>query len=116
LELAFCYIVAGASKAASPAWRSGSALPLVFRTRIYGNALIYSTLTKYPLASLLGCWFIIVAECAFSLAYILPQGGIVILGIMLSFHIVAAITMGLNGFLLAFLAAYPSSIYIVMFS
>jgi hypothetical protein len=113
LHLAFCYVVAGSSKLFSSTWRRAAALPLIFRTQAYGDRTLHRWLVRHRRCATLGSWAIICLEVAFPLAFILPQGGDLMIAAMIMFHVAAAYWMGLNGFLLAFGAASPCALYLV---
>jgi hypothetical protein len=102
------YFASGASKAASPIWRSG-ALAGVFATENYGLISFGRLLAKFPKADLLLCWSVIIWECLFPIVLVAPKPLIiVILAIGVAFHVSCAFVMGLNRFVWAFCGCYPS--------
>lgn len=106
------YTVSGMAKLTSNVWRSGDALIGIMSTKSYGNAYIFRLLKRYPVSSTVACWGVILLECIMPIAFIV--GGPyfhVVLGGALLFHFLAAIVMGLNGFLFAFLATFPAMVF-----
>ncbi|SER72385.1 hypothetical protein [Natrinema salaciae] len=106
------YLVAGVSKASSDIWRDGGALTGIFGTSIYGHQWVYERLQDYPQLGTVGCWATIAFECLFPSVLLAPSEYVfafLLLGF--SFHVGAAIFMGLNGFILPFVATYPAIIY-----
>jgi hypothetical protein len=114
-QLCLSYFVAGSAKAISPIWRSGEALELIFKTTMYGHPLAYRSLKGRRRLSQLSCWFVITLETMFPIVLIapLPVAGTV-MGLMALFHLITAVVMGLNTFFLAFLAAYPCLLYVIL--
>jgi hypothetical protein len=87
------YASAGAAKLLSPLWRDGSAMAGIFRTQTYG--------TKW------------VGELAFPLVLVAPKPvARALLGLGAAFHVGNAAFMGLNRFIWAFSATYPSVIHV----
>lgn len=102
------YLVAGVSKAASPAWRGGSALDGILATATYGHAKAGAALARVPRGSLLGGWVVIVGECAFVPMLFGPAWlAVVALAVAGAFHLGCAVVMGLDDFLRAFPATFP---------
>ena len=114
-QLGLSYLVAGLAKAVSPVWRSGEALALVLRTSIYGHRRAYGWLQKQPWLGIIGCWTVIALEMAFPCGILAPRALVVGLTCaMAAFHLMSAVLMGLNTFLLAFLAAYPCWVWLLL--
>ena len=112
-QLMLAYIASGASKLASPIWRSGEAVQGVLTSHTYGNAITRATLPTARWAAFAGAWIIMVGECALPLALLLdPPWLYLALAAGFSFHIGVAVIMGLNAFIWSFGAAYPAAIYI----
>jgi hypothetical protein len=112
LQATLCYSVSGVYKAMSPGWRTGEALEGIFSTRIYGNAIVFQVFRRWPWLKLPVAWFIIIFQCCFLLALLGgPSVARVLIAIGVLFHILNAVTMGLNGFLFAFVATYPAVMY-----
>jgi hypothetical protein len=102
------YATAGISKLISPVWRSGRSLILIFNTASYGSREVSRWLTRVPTLGFAGSWMVIIFECAMPLALVAPKrimiSMLVIAGV---FHVGCAMTMGLNGFVWAFLSTFP---------
>ncbi len=109
LQCSLCYLVAGTSKLVSPIWRSGAALQGIMSTQIYGHDALFKLLTKSRALARGGCWTTIAVEMAFTpLCLISTPTALLAICAMGGLHVTIALTMGLNGFLLSFLAAYPA--------
>lgn len=108
-QLTLAYFTAGVSKLGSPEWRNGSALVGVMGTHSYGHPLGARVLTANRVVPLVFGWFVILAETAFPLAILTPRPALVsVLILMLVLHVLNGYLMGLNLFIWAFVAAYPS--------
>ena len=104
------YFVAGFAKLISPTWRNGTALCDVLNTYSHGHASAEAMLTR-PKLSLGLCWLVILGETLFPIVLILPPDALyVVLGASIVFHFMTAYFMGLNTFVWAFIATYPSVI------
>lgn len=103
------YGAAGIAKLASPAWRSGDASLLIFRTATYSFerlalALRASRALRHALA-----WTTIAFECLFPLAIFAPRPVMIaFLAAGVLFHVFNAAVMGLNVFFWAFVSTYPA--------
>lgn len=107
------YLIAGLSKLTSPIWRSGAALPGIMSTEIYGHDGLFRILSRRARLARAGCWLTISLETAFvPLCLISPITAVVALCAMAAFHVGIAAVMGLNGFLVSFIATYPAIWYI----
>lgn len=103
------YFAAGAAKAFGPYWRDGSAMQGIFRTRTYGTKWVAELLAKYPLLAKVSGWGVWIGEMLFPLVLVARKpvaAGLMATGV--SFHAGNAAFMGLNRFLWAFSATYPS--------
>lgn len=108
-QLVLAYFVAGVAKLSARGWRDGSALPAVFTTRIYGHAAAARWLRRHPRLALAGAWGVIAFECLYPVVFVAPAPVLwILVATSLAFHLVAAVLMGLNTFLWAFVAAYPA--------
>lgn len=115
VQLTFCYIIAGFSKLSSPLWRNGDALVLIFRTNIYGNLTMYHIFSNYPTIKKYSALFIILLECSFPIIFFIPlKFSLIIILLMIIFHFITSITMGLNTFMFSFISFYPSLFYIIL--
>lgn len=106
------YFVSGLEKLKSGIWRSGKAIPAVALTRLYGIRKVGEYLGKAPLYSLAMAWFVILFEVLFPLGLLAPSDAWWVALISAgTFHLFAAIFMGLNTFFWAFLSTYPAVIF-----
>lgn len=102
------YFSAGVAKLRSSAWRDGSAVTGIFRTKTYGDEQLYQFLKDRPWAAKTLAWTVIAAETAFPIVLVLPPlPRRALLGLAASFHVANARFMGLNRFFWAFLGTYP---------
>ena len=107
-QLGLSYFVAGLAKLSSPIWRSGEALPRVFRTRVYGNDWLCCYLIRFNGVAILGSWSLMILEILFPFGFLAPTPVLYFLmALMGAFHLASAVLMGLNSFLPAFVACYP---------
>jgi len=107
------YASAGAAKLLSPFWRDGSAMAGIFRTHTYGTKWVGELMKKYPVLATAGGWGVILGELAFPLVLVAPKPvARALLGLGTSFHVGNAAFMGLNRFVWAFSATYPSVIHV----
>jgi hypothetical protein len=114
-QLALSYFVAGTAKVASPSWRSGQALQIVSRSSIYGHQKAHRVLMSHPCLALTVCWMVIALEIAFPAGLLTPTSvTLAVIAAMAGFHIGGSYFMGLNNFMVAFLAAYPCWIAIAL--
>jgi hypothetical protein len=108
-QLCLCYLASGLAKAASPEWRSGTALPGILSTRMYGDERLYRFLRDRPRRAALLSWAVIIGESTFPLVLVAPRRlRQCVLGGGLLFHGAVALTMNLNTFFWSFAAAYPA--------
>lgn len=112
LQSMLAYFTSGMVKLVSPMWRKGRAIPSILSTDTYGSTLFNRLFTRLPMAAKLLCWLTIIFECSFPLVILAsPKAALVLLACALSFHLMIAATMGLNGFVWTFAATYPAIIY-----
>ena len=108
LQMIVAYVTAGVSKLVTPAWRRGSAITDILRSRNTGLALAYAYVRRFPVLASLMCWATIVVEIAFPwLVFGGPSACVVFLATGVLFHVGVAIIMGFDEFLWAYLATYP---------
>lgn len=111
-QAVLAYVVSGVAKLMDSSWRNGEAIAGIMSTTTYGHAWLGRWLRRHPKVSLLGCWVVIVTECAF---VVVPFADGPLLMVMLAggllFHLGTAVFMGLNGFLFAFVATYPAIVW-----
>lgn len=111
-QLTIAYFAAGASKVILADWRSGVAPRAALGSYMWGNRLS-AWGVSLPGAAVLLAWTVMLLEMLFPLALLLSTPGLIaVLGCFLLFHAVIALVMGLNTYPLAFLAAYPATIWL----
>jgi len=107
------YTTAGVAKLLCPAWRNGTAVRGVISTRSHGMRWAATVVQQSRVLQFAFCWGTIIFEIAFLFALILPLPLLVaLLVIGMMFHAAIAVVMGLNGFFWAFVATYPSAIFL----
>jgi hypothetical protein len=107
------YFTSGISKLFSLPWRKGEAFYQIMNTVSFGDKKVAQLFHQRSTLGIITCWIVIVFECIFPFVFIMPTEILIIfLSIAFLFHIANAIIMGLNVFSWAFLATYPSIIYI----
>ncbi|TGY77170.1 hypothetical protein [Cellulomonas shaoxiangyii] len=103
------YLAAGLAKAAGPSWRTGLAMPGIFRTKVYGDRRVYELLKDRRALSTVAGWAVIAGEVVLPLVLVAPKAsGWGLLGLGASFHLGNAAFMGLNRFVWAFVGTYPA--------
>ncbi len=113
LQALLAYTTAGLIKLRSEAWREGLALPRILGTRAYGNPTLAAWLAPRPRLSALVGWAVVALECLLPIGVFLGhRGRIASLASAALFHLVTGHVMGLSGFLLTFLAAWPGILYL----
>jgi len=114
LQAILSYTIAGIAKLISRKWNRGLAIYEITNTHTYGNEMIAGWLKRLPpVYTKILNWNIIVFECLYFLVIFLPYPFFLIsLFWGFLFHLYNAVSMGLNGFFWAFLACYPSIIYV----
>jgi hypothetical protein len=106
-QATLAYMVSGVAKLVSMDWRSGKALPAILATEIYGQPRLLRYM-HWSGIFFVGSWSILLWETSFIGYWATPMPwAMAWLAAGLAFHIATAVVMGLNTFLLAFIAAYP---------
>lgn len=112
LQVLLAYASSGVAKVLSPLWRKGNAVSSILLTRTYGHQRLGQWLGSRPLRGRVVSWSTIVFECGFPLAAIIDERVLAVwLLCGLFFHVGIAASMGLNTFLFAFVACYPTVWY-----
>ena len=107
-QLTLCYATSGFSKLILADWRNGAVPRKALSSFSYGNRTTH-TLLRYPGAALTLAWGVILIETFFPLMLFAPLPVLAVaLGGMALLHISIAFAMGLNTYVFAFVAAYPS--------
>lgn len=106
---ALSYGASGLGKLAGDKWRSGTALAELSEARTYGTEGVARALREHPLLSRLITWTAVGAEIAAPVTLLAPPK-LARVGVwaMRAFHLVNAVTMGLNRFFWAFAAFHPA--------
>lgn len=108
-QLTLSYFVAGLSKARTRSWRSGEALAEVFASPQYAASGVRSA--PSPRSLRWGAWAVLLFECGFPAAWLGALPCMALLTAAFLFHLANAWLLGLNRFVWAWLAAYPSLLY-----
>ncbi|MEU9603335.1 alpha/beta fold hydrolase [Streptomyces sp. NPDC048057] len=106
------YAVAGWLKLLGPAWRDGSALPGILRTRTYGHEPSFRLAHRYPKATRAVAHGVLALECLFPVVYL--AGGRLarpVIGSVLAFHLANGYVMGLGRFVSSFVSMHPAVAY-----
>jgi Vitamin K-dependent gamma-carboxylase len=110
-QLVLSYFVAGIAKLQDRTWRSGRALPLLVRLPHYGVPPGAAALLSRPVIARSAAWAMLGFECSAPIALVDPTVCAAWLAAGAGFHLVNAITFGLDRFLWTWLAAYPALIF-----
>ncbi|MEK9523356.1 hypothetical protein ACIOMM_20115 [Streptomyces sp. NPDC087908] len=111
-QLTLAYFAAGVAKTFGPSWRAGTAVAEIVSTRTYGAQWISQIARRRPAPFVFATYGTVMFEVAFPLLFLLPSSSIpLFLGVAMSFHVCVAFLMGLNSFVFAFAATYPSIIW-----
>jgi hypothetical protein len=106
------YFVAGIAKVISPVWRSGEAVRRILGTRTYGSSTSARLVSGRDGVCLALSWLLMLFECTFPLALAFGETGFVVFAVLgILFHLSNAVIMGLNTFVLAFVATYPAILF-----
>jgi hypothetical protein len=112
LQACLAYFTAGAAKLSSPIWRSGTAIPGITSTRMYGSLAAAALVRDRPWLWLTLAWSVILTECAFPLAVVSPMPvTLTLLAGGIAFHLMSGVVMGLNTFIWSFLSTYPAILW-----
>lgn len=112
-QASLSYAVSGIAKLVSEPWRNGDALRGILDCWMYGNRGLVRVLDRVPKSFVSLSWVVIVFEALFALWLIAPIPivvGLLVVGVL--FHLSNALVMGLNGFFFAFLAMYPTILFV----
>lgn len=113
LQGLLAYFVAGVAKLISPEWRNEDIVSKIASSASYGNETAAQAVAVVPGLGRTLTLSVIVFEIAMPLAIVMPlQQTMWFLGIAISFHLGCAFVMGLNDFVWAFMATFPSILYI----
>ena len=111
-QSALSYFASGTAKLASPVWRSGAAVGMIFGTASYGTPTVARLVRAHPQLSFVLSWSAMVAETLFPLCLVVATPWRwLFLAWGVAFHGCCAAVMGLNNFLWAFVATYPALLF-----
>lgn len=112
LQVCLSYATSGLAKLVAPGWRSGVYLIDIFKTTMYGNGSMARLLLKHPVLAKYVARLVVLTECIFPLVLFVPgHAAFWLIAGGISFHAMAAFSMGLNTFFWSFIAAYPAILY-----
>jgi uncharacterized membrane protein (DUF485 family) len=111
-QLVLSYLVSGLVKLRNPDWRSGQALSEVFAYSAYPATENLRALARRKRLLWAGSWAVMLFEAAFPLALAAQPLLIAALILGAGFHLANAVLFGLNRFVWAWLAAYPSVLWL----
>ncbi|MBN04016.1 HTTM domain-containing protein [Ponticaulis sp.] len=112
LQLTLSYFISGWVKIRNPDWRTGRALRDVFAFSAYPVAENLRGLADRKTLLLAGSWLVMICELLFPLSLASKYTLIPFLVLAASFHLSNAMFFGLNRFVLAWIAAYPSILWL----
>ena len=112
VQVVLSYFVSGWVKFRNPAWRSGTALTDVFAYSVYPAAENFRGLAKHPSWMVGLSWAVILFEILFPLALLHQMALVAALILAAAFHLSNAILLGLNRFFWAWIAVFPSVIWL----
>ena len=114
-QLTICYATSGLSKLILADWRNGAVPRQALSSFSYGNRITHN-LMQYPAVTLTLAWGIILIESLFPLALLAPMPVLIaaLCGMAL-LHLSISFAMGLNTYVFAFIAAYPSVLLLAQY-
>lgn len=111
VQLVLSYVISGWVKIVNPGWRSGVALRDVFRFSAYPVSERLRRLAERPRLLLVMSWCVMLFELLFPLTLQSWTTLVAALAVAATFHLANACLFGLNRFLWAWIAAYPSILW-----
>jgi len=111
-QVIMSYFMSGFVKITNPEWRSGRALQDVFRFSAYPVSENLRTMADRPRLLLGASWAVMIFEVLFPVSMFHPATLILALCVAAAFHVANAGLFGLNRFVWAWIAAYPSLFWI----
>lgn len=112
MQVTLSYFISGRVKIVNPDWRNGQALQDVFAFSAYPVSDALRALAHHHRLLLAASWAVIVLELLFPFALLHPTALNAALVLTAVFHVANACLFGLNRFVWAWLAAYPSLIWL----
>lgn len=111
-QVTLSYFISGRVKIVNPDWRSGQALADVFAFSAYPVSSGLRRLAERRRLLWAASWAVILLEILFPLALLWTPALLTALALTFSFHLANAALFGLNRFVWAWLAAYPSLLWL----
>jgi hypothetical protein len=111
VQLVLSYFVSGTAKLRDPAWRRGTALPILVALPHYQVSPRAQALLSRPAVSRLAGWAMLAFECSAPLALVNATACAALVIVGAGFHLANAVVFGLDRFLWTWLAAYPALLY-----
>lgn len=112
LQLILSYFVSGLVKVTNPQWRSGQALEDVFRFSVYPVSEHFRHLADRPRLIFGASWAVMIFEVLFPISVFHNAALVLALCFAAVFHMANAFLFGLNRFVWAWIAAYPSLLWL----
>ncbi|MEP1765389.1 MAG: HTTM domain-containing protein [Sulfitobacter sp.] len=112
MQVVLSYFISGQVKIVNPEWRSGRALRDVFEFSAYPVSEALRGLVDRPRLLWGMSWLVMSFEVLFPLAMLNRGALMVVLGLAAVFHVANACVFGLNRFVWAWIAAYPSILWL----
>ena len=112
LQSTLSYWIAGLVKIKVKEWRSGRALALFLHHPSYEVNPLAQKFSHWPWACLSASWIVMGFECLFPWALFNRTACLILVGTAFCFHSINVYVFGLNRFLFAWVATYPSLFYI----
>lgn len=112
LQLILSYFLAGVVKLKSESWRHGHAVKELFIGPNYAPPTIIKKIVSNNRVSLILCWIVIILELFFPFMF-LTKNIWIIFAFGSIFHFFNFLCFGLNRFFWAWIATYPSLIYLL---
>lgn len=112
IQVILSYFISGQVKVVNPEWRSGQALQDVFRFSAYPVSDSLRGLAGQPRKVWIASWMVMVFEVLFPFSILSAPLLIGALIIAFVFHLANACLFGLNRFVWAWVASYPSILWL----
>ncbi len=112
VQVTLSYFISGRVKIVNPDWRRGQALADVFAFSAYPVSSALRGLAAHTKLLWVASWAVILLELLFPFALFSQTSLIIALCLTFTFHLANAALFGLNRFVWAWLAAYPSLIWL----
>lgn len=111
IQTTLSYFVAGIIKLKEPTWRTGIALDGFLSSSMYQLQILQIKWLLRPNIIRLRSWVVLIFELTFPIIFLIPELTWMYIGSAFLFHLANAYFFGLNRFVFAWLAAYPSLVF-----